>query len=99
MKLEKQLRQSWIGHTRLGFLYNALLNVSYSFSERYHFETTHCASSRRIHTFFFFSGFASPVSCNKSLLDWGWSLCIGSMVDGVKEGIMSTVASHFKWYK
>ena len=98
MKLEKQLRQSWIGHARLSFLYNALLNVSYSFGERYHFETTRCASSQRIHTWGFFC-FASPVFCNKSLLDCGWSLCIGKMVDGGGEGTMKAVASHFKWSK
>lgn len=54
MKLETQLRQSWVGHARLCVLYNALLNVSYSFGERYHLETTRCASSQSIHTFFFF---------------------------------------------
>lgn len=100
MKLETQLRQSWVGHARLCFLYNALLNVSYSFGERYHLETTRCASSQSIHTFFFFFfGFASPVSCNKSLLGCGWSLCIGKMVDGVGEGTVKGVASHFKWSK
>lgn len=49
--------------------------------------------------FFFFFGFASPVSCNKSLLGCGWSLCIGKMVDGVGEGTVKGVASHFKWSK
>lgn len=37
MKLEKQLRQSCLGYTRLCFLSSALLNVSYPFGERYHF--------------------------------------------------------------
>lgn len=44
-------------------------------------------------------GFACPVSCNKSLLDCGWSPCTGKMVDGVGEGTMKAVATHFKWNK
>lgn len=43
--------------------------------------------------------FASPVSCNKSLLDCGWSLCIGKMVDGVEKGTMKAVAFNLKWSK
>jgi len=58
----------------------------------------HVVLPQKEFTPFFFS-FTPAVSHNKTLLDCGWSLCTGKMVDEVKEGTMKAVASYFKWSK
>lgn len=88
-KPEKQLRQSRVDHTRLCFVYNV---KSHTPLVRGSTLRPHAVLlTKNSHLFF-----TSPVSCNKSLLDCGWSLCIGKMVDDVEKGTMKAVAFNLK---
>lgn len=88
----EELRKSCVDHTRLCFLYNV---ESHTPLVRGTTLGPHAVLPHKEFT----PSFASPVSCNKSLLDCGWSLCIGKMEDGAEKGTMKAVAFNLTWSK